>query len=86
MPIQRRFQTPIASSKVLPFVAPTLETYKHKLLGAKEAADFLDVSLRTVRKLIKLRQVPYFRVRGQIKFDPQHLNDYLKKRFIRAAA
>jgi hypothetical protein len=30
--------------------------------------------------------LPYFRVRGQIKFDPQHLNDYLKKRFIRAAA
>jgi excisionase family DNA binding protein len=55
-------------------------------LSTKEAAKLLGVSLRTVRTLIKLRQINHFRIRGQIKFDPQHLNEYMAKRFVRAAA
>ncbi|HSY32522.1 MAG TPA: helix-turn-helix domain-containing protein [Verrucomicrobiae bacterium] len=69
------------------FVSSVLaEIPKGKHLSAKDAAKVLGVSLRTVRTLIKLRQINHFRIRGQIKFDPQHLNEYMAKRFVRAAA
>jgi excisionase family DNA binding protein len=55
-------------------------------LSTKDAAKVLGISLRTMRTLIESRQVNYFKIRGQIKFDPQHLNEYMSKRFVRAAA
>jgi excisionase family DNA binding protein len=74
-------------SNVVPFVSSVLaEIPKGKHLSTNDAAKLLGVSLRTVRTLIKLRQINHFRIRGQIKFDPQHLNEYMSKRFVRAAA
>jgi excisionase family DNA binding protein len=68
------------------FVSSVLaEIPKGTHLGTKDAAKALGISLRTMRTLIKNRQVNHFRIRGQIKFDPQHLNAYMAKRLVRAA-
>lgn len=73
--------------KAVPFVSSVLaDIPKGTHLSANEAAKALGISLRTMRTLIKNRQVNHFRIRGQIKFDPQHLNEYMSKRFVRAAA
>jgi len=55
-----------------------------RLLTIKEVAHVLNVSVRTVHRIIKLKQLTYFRVRGQLRFDPVHLDQYLQKRTIRA--
>jgi hypothetical protein len=64
-----------------PLVSSALLAIPHgTLLGTNEARLILGVSLRTLRTIIARRQIDYFRVRGRIKFDPQHLNTYLAKR------
>jgi excisionase family DNA binding protein len=54
-------------------------------LTIEEAATYLRVSRRTVRTLIKTKQLTYTRVREGIRFRLQWLNDYLDKRTVRAA-
>jgi excisionase family DNA binding protein len=56
-----------------------------RLLTIKEAAEVLNVSVRTVHTIIGKKQLTYFRVRGQLRFDPAHLNEYLQRRIVRAA-
>lgn len=56
-----------------------------RLLTIQEAANVLGVSVRTVHTLKKLRQLTYIRVRGSLRFDPAHLDEYLQKRIVRAA-
>jgi len=56
-----------------------------RLLNIKEAAHVLSVSVRTVHTLIKNKQLTYFRVRGQLRFGPIHLDQYLQKRMVAAA-
>lgn len=56
-----------------------------RLLTIKEAADVLNVSVRTVHTILAKKQLTYFRVRGQLRFDPKHLNEYLERRMVRAA-
>jgi excisionase family DNA binding protein len=56
-----------------------------RLLNIREAAQVLGVSVRTVHTLKKLRQLTYIKVRGSIRFDPAHLDEYLQKRIVRAA-
>jgi excisionase family DNA binding protein len=64
--------------------APSVLTLP-RLLTIKEVAHVLNVSVRTVYKIIKAKQLTYFRVRGQLRFDPIHLDQYLQKRTIRAS-
>lgn len=56
-----------------------------KLLTIKEVAHFLNVSVRTVHTIIKAKQLSHSRVRGQLRFDPIHVDEYLRKRTVRAA-
>jgi excisionase family DNA binding protein len=56
-----------------------------KLLNIKEVAHFLNVSVRTVHTIIKAKQLTHSRVRGQLRFDPMHVADYLQKRTVQAA-
>jgi excisionase family DNA binding protein len=56
-----------------------------RLLNIKEAAHVLGVSVRTVHTLKDNKQLTYFRVRGQLRFDPIHLDQYLQKRMVQAA-
>ena len=56
-----------------------------KLLTIKEVAHFLNVSVRTVHTIIKAKQLTHSRVRGQLRFDPIHLEEYLRRRTVQAA-
>jgi excisionase family DNA binding protein len=56
-----------------------------RLLNIHEAAKVLGVCVRTVHTLKKLRQLTYVKVRGSLRFDPAHLEEYLQKRTVRAA-
>ena len=56
-----------------------------RLLNIKEAAHVLGVSVRTVHTLKDNKQLTYFRVRGQLRFDPIHLDQYLQRRMVQAA-
>jgi excisionase family DNA binding protein len=53
-----------------------------RLLSIKETAHVLGVSVRTVHTLLKNKQLTHFRVRGQLRFDPVHLDRYLEKRMV----
>ena len=65
-------------------VIPTLINLP-RLLNIQEAAHVLGVSVRTVHTIIKEKQLTHIRVRGQLRFEPAHLNDYLQKRMVKAA-
>jgi len=56
-----------------------------KLLNIKEVAHFLNVSVRTVHTIIKAKQLTHSRVRGQLRFDPIHIDEYLRRRTVQAA-
>jgi excisionase family DNA binding protein len=47
-----------------------------------EVAELLRVSDDTLRRQVKRREIPFFRVGMQIRFDPQRLADWLKHREI----
>jgi len=47
-------------------------------LSAAEAAPFLGVSVFTVRKLIRQRAVPFYRVGRRVVLDAEDLERYLR--------
>lgn len=55
-------------------------------LNVEEAAQYLRISRRTLYTLIERKQVTFTRVRDGVRFRLQHLNDYLDKRTVKAAA
>jgi excisionase family DNA binding protein len=67
----------------VPLIAAIAE--EPRMLSIKDVAYILNVCIRTVHTIIKNRQLRFFRVRGQLRFDPADVNDYLQKRMVRAA-
>ena len=47
------------------------------LLSPRDVADQLQVSLRTVRRLIKAEKIKILRIRGSIRITPAALDAYL---------
>ena len=66
-------------------VFPSLENLP-RLLKIDQVAHILAVSVRTVHRILKLKQLTCTRVRGQLRFDPAHVQEYLAKRTVKAAA
>ena len=52
---------------------------KDKLLTVKNLADYLQVSERTVYRLLKHQKVPYLKVGGQWRFKKEMIEDWLTK-------
>lgn len=50
------------------------------LLGVPEAAEFLDVSKRSVYRLTASGQLPAYRVGRQLRFDEDELRRVLRER------
>jgi excisionase family DNA binding protein len=73
----------MVKAKSIP-AAPSLITLP-RLLNIKEVAHILHVSVRTVHYIIQAKQITYSRVRGQLRFDPIHVDRYLQKRTVQAA-
>jgi excisionase family DNA binding protein len=74
-------------SKLGPSVVPLIEAIaaEPRMLSIQEVAYILHVCIRTIHTIIKNRQLRFYRVRGQLRFDPADVNDYLLKRMVRAA-
>ena len=49
-----------------------------QLVKINEASALLCVSIRTVRRLVSARKIPFFRVSGSIRFAKKDLDNYLK--------
>lgn len=47
------------------------------LLSLPEVSEILGVSLSTLRRLIRTRELDAYRVGAQIRVDPRHLDTYL---------
>jgi excisionase family DNA binding protein len=50
-----------------------------KMLGIKELSEILGVSDSTVRRLLNAKQIPSYRIGGQIKVKRSDLDEYLNK-------
>jgi excisionase family DNA binding protein len=73
---------PVAATPQVP-ASPTIASLP-RLLNVKEVAHVLHISVRTVHRLVANRHLTYFRVRGQLRFDPAHVSDFLSKRMVKA--
>jgi excisionase family DNA binding protein len=56
----------------------------HELMPLADAAAYLCVSVRTIRRMIDRRLVPFFKVSGSIRLDRDDLDLYLKRCRIQA--
>lgn len=50
-----------------------------EILNVKETANYLKVSVSTIRRLILKKEIPFFRISNQIFFNKVFLNDWIKE-------
>ena len=50
-----------------------------EICGIKELATYLDMSESGIRKLVREKRIPYFRVLSRIKFDLKEINLWIEK-------
>ena len=55
---------------------------KNKALKVEELADLLGVAMRTIYKEVEENRIPFFRVRGSIRFDPHQVADWPEGKMI----
>ncbi|MDD3305214.1 MAG: helix-turn-helix domain-containing protein [Bacilli bacterium] len=48
-----------------------------KVLNVKEVKDYLSVSESTIRKLVREKKIPYFRVASKILFDQEKIDQWI---------
>ena len=51
-----------------------------RFIGTKECAEYLDVSINTIRTWVWQRQIPYVKMGRLVKFDLKELEQWIKKR------
>jgi excisionase family DNA binding protein len=57
-----------------------VETERRAFFSPKTLADYLAVSERTVRSMLKARKIPSYRVEGARRIDPTDVDHYLANR------
>lgn len=50
-----------------------------EIVGVNELATYLGISVSGVRKLVREKRIPYFKVLSCIKFDLNKINEWLEK-------
>lgn len=55
------------------------EEERKDICGIKEIATYLNISESGVRKLVREKRIPYFKVLSCIKFDLQSINSWLEE-------
>ena len=51
---------------------------KKELINIKELANYLDVSVPFIRKLIYSKRIPYYKIGNRIKFDKTEINKWVE--------
>jgi len=59
------------------------EMLYRNVFNCSEAIDYLKISDSTLRRLIRDKEIPYFRLRGTILFRQWELDDFISKQMIR---
>lgn len=84
MPVTRRKLQFVADQPPLIPLIASLQL--SRMLTIEEVARLLNVSIRTVHTIKKNRQLKFYRVRGQLRFDLADVNEYLQQRAVKPAA
>ena len=48
-----------------------------KICNLKELSDYLQISISQIRKLVREKKIPYFRIGNRIKFDINEINKWI---------
>ena len=46
------------------------------LVGVKEMAEYLDVSINTIYSWVNMRKIPYFKIGRLVKFDLKEIDNW----------
>jgi excisionase family DNA binding protein len=57
---------------------------ENKLLKVEHVAEMLDMHPETIRRMVRAREIPHLRIRGQIRIRAAALEVYLRKKEIAA--
>lgn len=73
--------------KTLAILEPKLKDMLYRnILDPKETAKYLKVSSATLSRLVKEKEVPFFKIRESLRFRQWELDEYISKRMIRKEA
>jgi len=50
-----------------------------KILDIKQLSTYLQVSISEIRKLVRQRNIPYFRIGNRLKFDLENINLWIEE-------
>lgn len=56
-----------------------VRTMTKKICDITEVASYLQVSVSEIRKLVRERKIPHFRVGNRLKFDLININNWIEK-------
>ena len=51
---------------------------ERKMYSIEEIAIYLDVSVPYIRKLIRSKEIPYYRIGNRLKFDKKEIDEWLE--------
>lgn len=58
------------------------EMLYRNIFNTKEAREYLKISERTLRTMVKEEEIPHFRLRENVYFRQWELDDYISKRML----
>ena len=50
-----------------------------EILDIKQLSNYLQVSISEIRKLVRQRNIPYFRIGNRLKFDLENINLWIEE-------
>lgn len=50
-----------------------------EILDIKQLSTYLQVSISEIRKLVRQRNIPYFRIGNRLKFDLENINLWIEE-------
>lgn len=50
------------------------------LIGKAQVAEMFSVSIKTIDRWVHLQTIPFLRINGSVRFDPDHLERWIKSK------
>ena len=54
----------------------------YDLMTVKEAAQYIGLAKKTLYTMVSHRRIPFVKVGGALRFDKDHVNDWLKEQTV----